>query len=104
MSTLIRYKATGHTRLVADFAARRLINSGIATDACEVPAPVAAPAPPAPPADPIVEKASKQTYETRELLAESADAPAAPRKKADKPAKADRPKREYKTRTLKSKV
>jgi hypothetical protein len=31
MATLIRYKATGHTRLVADFSARTLIARGIAT-------------------------------------------------------------------------
>jgi hypothetical protein len=31
MSTLIRYKTTGSTRRVADFAARRLIARGIAT-------------------------------------------------------------------------
>lgn len=31
MATLIRYKATGHKRLVADFAARNLVNRGIVT-------------------------------------------------------------------------
>lgn len=96
MSTLIQYKATGHTRLVADFAARRLIKSGIATDANEAPAEVAPSAPPA-----------LQVYETRELeaepVAEPVAAPRAPRNKAEKPPKTDKPKREYKTRALKSK-
>jgi hypothetical protein len=102
MSTLIRYKATGHTRLVADFAARRLIASGIATAAQAASVETAAPTNPDPQPESVVEKASEQAYETRELQAEPVATPPAPRKKADKLAKADKPKREYKTRALKS--
>lgn len=56
MATLIRYKTTGHKRLVADFAARRLVANGIATlvsdelpPAPEQKAETAPPVPPAPP-------------------------------------------------------
>jgi hypothetical protein len=114
MATLIRYKATGHTRLIADFAARRLIASGIATAAnadveqtptAEQVAQVAQaqPEPVSEPVQPAVENAGEQTYETRALKAEPAPKAKAPRKAAAKPAAKDKPKKTYSRRDLKPK-
>lgn len=91
MATLIRYKATGHTRLIADFAACRLIAAGIATAVKEESAekPVVAP--------PVIEPTAPVEYQTRALEAGT------PEKPAREAAEADQPKRTYKRRDTKSK-
>lgn len=62
MTTLIRYRATGGTRRVADFVAKRLVNRRIA-DYVEAEAPVPAPRKP----DPVVQEVESQVEAQDEL-------------------------------------
>lgn len=69
MTTLIRYRATGGTRRVANFVAKRLVNMRIA-DYVEVEAPVSRPVPRK--SDPVVQEV-KQVVEEVESQAEAQD-------------------------------
>lgn len=64
MTTLIRYRATGGTRRVANFVAKRLVNRRIA-DYVEAEAPVPKPAPRKP--DPVVQEVESQAEAQDEL-------------------------------------
>lgn len=64
MTTLIRYRATGGTRRVANFVAKRLVNRRIA-DYVEVEADVTKPVPRKP--DPIVQEVESQAEAQDEL-------------------------------------
>lgn len=64
MTTLIRYRATGGTRRVANFVAKRLVSRRIA-DYVEVEAPVSKPVPLKP--DPVVQEVESQAEAQDEL-------------------------------------
>lgn len=64
MTTLIRYRATGGTRRVANFVAKRLVNRRIA-DYVEAEVPVPKPAPRKP--DPVVQEVESQAEAQDEL-------------------------------------
>lgn len=64
MTTLIRYRATGGTRRVANFVAKRLVNRRIA-DYVEVEAPVSNPVPRKP--DHVVQEVESQAEAQDEL-------------------------------------
>lgn len=64
MTTLIRYRATGGTRRVANFVAKRLVNRRIA-DYVEAEAPVPKPVPRKP--DPVVKEVESQAEAQDEL-------------------------------------
>lgn len=64
MTTLIRYRATGGTRRVANFVAKRLVNRRIA-DYVEAEAPVPKPVPRKP--DPVVQEVESQAEAQDEL-------------------------------------